>query len=226
LIEKRILTPGEILGIVLGVASMGVAVLALTPQEWSTRLAEWRKELGAEVVLYLVLISGFCLGILVDALSRRFSSKRTVTIISAADYEAKVRTLLDSGKYVVLKNFGYTGKTVWADLLRFEDRYKGIEIRMLHRNWLEEAIEENRHNESIKPSRRWAKSAEIRSFGNQPWGHALKRAIRYYSHHPTSKEQYSANLGVREELLFSLFTIGLSDQQKVVRPLRVQICRC
>lgn len=185
--KKRLQTVAEIEGIALGLFAILVAVLALTPEEWSTRLEIWRTFLGPKVVLILTLLAGLLSGIELTLFIQGRAEKKRPHLITAALYQDEVRKFIDSGHYRILKVFGYTGETVWADLMRFGDRYRELEVRMLHRNWTSEAFDERAYNQDIKQGRLWSKSAEIRRFGMQPWPHALKRFVRYYSHQPILK---------------------------------------
>ena len=183
------------LKVLVGAFGFFVAVVALTPQQWSEQLSQWRGAIGSTGLMILCLIGGAALGAVGHRLySLYFAPGHTdnqdagVRLISAAEYEAEVRSLIESEHYRVIKIFGYTGETVLADLFRFDDRYRGnLEIRFLHRNWVIEADDEARHNASHPDVRPWKKSDAIRALAAEDWEHPLRRQFRYYGRQPFVK---------------------------------------
>ncbi len=114
----------------------------------------------------------------------------------------RFRESIEKGDISLIKVFGYTGEVVLNNLMRYEDRYRGgVELRLLHRNWVREREDEQRHNAmpSASRSRPWRKSEQIRQAAVAPWDHALAREIRYYEHPPVIRGVVLCGAGDRRE---------------------------
>jgi hypothetical protein len=180
------------LKVIGGLLAALITVLALTPEQWSEHLTQWRVALGGTGLAALCLLGGCALGVvghrLYAARSATPLSSDGIRIISAEDYESEVRDLIKSEVYPVIKVLGYTGETVLTDLFRFDDRYRGnLEVRFLHRNWLVERYDESTHNEKYENLRPWKKSEAIRTLAYEDWEHPLRRQFRYYYRQPIVK---------------------------------------
>lgn len=113
-----------------------------------------------------------------------------IDIITEETYKQLFNDFFKSGKYRLVKIFGYTGEVVSNDLITYADRYiDHIELRLLHRNPFVEASCEKEHNQKIRSTglREWDKSAAILKMAVEKWTFQLKREIRYYSHQPIIK---------------------------------------
>jgi hypothetical protein len=169
-------------GPVVGGIGVILALVALTPREWADRLAAWRFPLS--------ILAALLLGVSVWSWFYRTIRDDHALIIDGERYAAIYQELVTSGRFKVIKVFGYTGETVMSDLMRFKHRYESsLEFRFLHRSWIAEARDEQSHNESPmgQGRRRWSKSGAIQSFGIAEWNFPSRRDVRYYGHHPILK---------------------------------------
>ncbi len=173
-------------GSVATVCGLLLAVLAIPPDQWAASLRTWADQIRplAPYLLGLVVGSGL------TALIFRSRMKKPIKILDVNAYVSMFRRDFDSRQFDLVKIFGYTGEVVGNDLIRYEDKYRtDVEIRLLHRNWLIERSDEDAHNAitAARGVRPWRKWKAIRDVGTQPWLHALRRNIRYYSHQPIVK---------------------------------------
>lgn len=170
-----------------GLATIGLAVVAVSPTTWGDTLSEWLAIAGDYWPIVVAVIGGFILGAIAPRLLWERDQDSDLVVLDATDSEHLFQERLRAGSFVLLKVFGYTGEVVQTNMLRYEDRYRGeVELQMLHRNWLVEGKEEIEHNASpsARASRPWNKSAKIKSTALDAWDHQLNREIRYYSRDP------------------------------------------
>ena len=169
---------------ILSILGLAIGIFAVPPEAWMDTLMNWQKAL---LFLAHPLVIIVCSALLAISVYKKFS----VRIVSEEDYSKEFRILLNSGKYSVVKIFGYTGEVVTNDLLKYKDRYnKDVEIKLLLRNWLVEETDENEHNNNRKRdnTRPWVKSVAIRAMAFKRWEEQpLQIKIRYYDHQPILK---------------------------------------
>lgn len=184
---------GELIGIIISIVGVLVAIFAISPESWRNNLIEWQDILvmfTREAILIL------CTVVITIIIYKKFfksniSHESNIRIVSEKEYIEEFRELFSSGKYAVVKVFGYTGEVVTNDLFEYKDRYhRGTEIRFLHRNWIVEKSDEEAHNLEAKKHdiRPWVKAAAIREMAFRKWdSNPQRRIIRYYSHQPILK---------------------------------------
>lgn len=174
-------------GGVLAAIGLFLSITSTNPGSLRANIDEYLDPLGGSRSVGLVLL-GVVAGAGLGYLMARGGARRT-NVLTDAEYRAEFRELVSGGEIVEVSIFGYTGETVLADLLAYEDRYRSLRVRMLHRNWLMEESDEKRHNDrrETSKSRPWKKSAAIRRTATEPWEHTMRREIRYYDGPPQIK---------------------------------------
>ncbi len=180
----------ELFGTILAVLGILLAIFAIPPESWLYSFGIWSTFMGSTGSYIVTFTVGIVLTIIVSQLINSRRNRSLLRVLSGDEYIKEFQSHLKSGKYPIVKIFGYTGEVVTNDLITYLDRYhSGLEIRMLHRNWIIEREDENAHNKVIEHGgfRLWDKSNAIRSLATENWGHSLKREIRYYSHQPILK---------------------------------------
>lgn len=175
-------------GTLFATLGLFISLLANPPSMWKSSLQGWVGTL-LPVGGYLVTLAlGCAIGYSINF--RATTNRKGARLINDEEYREQFRKLIKQRKYHVIKIFGYTGEVVTNDLIEYGDRYNSqLEIRLLQRNWLVEELDERAHNQrpEARGLRKWNKSDAIKRMAFGKWNHAMKREIRYYSHHPILK---------------------------------------
>jgi uncharacterized membrane-anchored protein YhcB (DUF1043 family) len=180
-------------GGVVTVGGLLIAILTVPPNAWGQDLHGWADVIRPTVFYVATATVALLVGVFCGRLMHRAapaSSNRDPSLLDHEEYVSAFRAALESGRYNVVKVFGYTGEVVSNDLIRFSDRYRSdLELRVLSRSWLVEKTDEDMHNQQAVRSgmRPWKKADSIKSQAIASWNHSLRRLARYYSHQPTFK---------------------------------------
>lgn len=199
---------GELIGTILAVLGILLAIFAIPPESWVSNFGIWGTYIRSTGIYVATFLIGVVFTIIIYQSINSRRNRSLLRVLSGDEYAKEFQNRLKSGKYPIVKIFGYTGEVVTNDLITYLDRYhSGLEIRLLHRNWIVEREDEDTHNRGIERLgfRLWDKSKAIKNLAVEDWEHPLKREIRYYSHQPILKGAVFCDANDKPLLVFLNF---------------------
>lgn len=170
----------------LGVALTCLPLLKTKPEGWAEALDAWAKFARDYwwLVSALALGAGCALGLRLRPSRQTASAESHASDPHLADpeeFRVGLRTAASTGRYDVMRVFGYTAETL-QDYFGYDLRRKAEApaVRLLLRSWIDEQRDEEEHNHRRPDApRKWNKAAALGEHKGLPVG--VRGEMRFYS---------------------------------------------